>query len=177
MKMIRTLTCALLVALTLAFAGAGGARPASAAPAALITLSGIKYNDVNGDGSRQQNEPGLAGWTIYLDINNNLQLDSGEPSAITDATGVFTITTTINIGQDPVSYMLREVGQPNWVQTEAPPLLTFPPLSYDIKFGNHFMPPPSEVPESDTLWLFGAGGIAMALYLVYRRRTQSVPTA
>lgn len=39
-------------------------------------ITGIKWNDKNVDGVQDANEPGLAGWTIYLDQNNNGVLDS-----------------------------------------------------------------------------------------------------
>jgi len=42
------------------------------------SISGTKWDDLNGDGVRNENEPGLAGWTIYLDDNQNGQLDEGE---------------------------------------------------------------------------------------------------
>ena len=44
---------------------------------------GTKWLDQNGDGARDTNEPGLAGVTIYSDLNNNGRLDRGEPSTIT----------------------------------------------------------------------------------------------
>ena len=53
----------------------------------LGTISGTKWNDLNGDGVQNADEPGLAGWTIYLDENRNGQLDEGEAFTITDAEG------------------------------------------------------------------------------------------
>ena len=43
-------------------------------------VSGLKWDDIDGDGRRDANEPGLAGVTIYWDANNNGQLDPGERS-------------------------------------------------------------------------------------------------
>src|SRR5262249_41877179 len=51
------------------------------------TISGTKFNDLNGDGIRQANEPGLADWVIYIDANNNGVLDADETYTITDANG------------------------------------------------------------------------------------------
>jgi hypothetical protein len=48
-------------------------------------ISGTKWDDLDGDGRRVQGEPGLAGVTIYLDLNNNHQLDAGEPWTVTAA--------------------------------------------------------------------------------------------
>ena len=48
-------------------------------------IHGLKFHDRNRDGVQAQDgsEPGLAGWTIYLDTNNNGALDTGEPSTVT----------------------------------------------------------------------------------------------
>ena len=34
-------------------------------------IRGSKFNDLDGDGQRGAGEPGLEGWTIFLDSNNN----------------------------------------------------------------------------------------------------------
>lgn len=46
------------------------------APTKVGSISGTKWNDENGDQVFNGNEDGLEGWTIYLDLNNNGQLDS-----------------------------------------------------------------------------------------------------
>jgi hypothetical protein len=46
-------------------------------------VSGRKWLDRNGDGKRTEDEPGLAGITIYADLNFNGVLDQGEPQTIT----------------------------------------------------------------------------------------------
>ena len=43
------------------------------------SAEGTKWEDLNGDGIRQDNEPGLSGVTIYADLNNNGRLDRHEP--------------------------------------------------------------------------------------------------
>lgn len=40
------------------------------------SISGEKWNDANGNQIKDTNEDGLGGWIIYLDTNNNGQLDS-----------------------------------------------------------------------------------------------------
>src|SRR3989442_11359281 len=44
------------------------------------TKSGVKFNDLNGNGVKDPGEPGLSGWTIraYVDGNGNGTLDAGE---------------------------------------------------------------------------------------------------
>ncbi len=69
-------------------------------------------------------EPGLAGVTVYLDLNNNGALDPGEPSTITardnlgtpeDETGNFEFT-----GLQAGQYVVRQVVGANWSQTTPP---------------------------------------------------------
>src|SRR5439155_336187 len=75
------------------------------------TVSGTKFNDLNGNGQFDGGEPGLSGWTVYADLNNNGALDGGEPSAVTGAGGTYTLTLA------PGNYTIREVPQSGWVQT------------------------------------------------------------
>ena len=75
------------------------------------TKSGTKFEDLDADGAaRETGEPGLAGWTIYVDYNDNGTFDAAtEPSDVTDADGNYQIT-----GILPGSYKVREVGQSGW---------------------------------------------------------------
>lgn len=56
------------------------------------SINGSVYNDQNGNSTRDANEPGLAGVTIYSDLNLNGALDDAEPSITTDASGDFDLT-------------------------------------------------------------------------------------
>ena len=77
------------------------------------TISGMKFNDLNGNGVRDPNDPGLSGWTVYVDYNNNGVLDSAtEPSALTGPGGTYTI-----LGVTPGVWKVREVGQTGWTNT------------------------------------------------------------
>src|SRR4029078_2835220 len=64
------------------------------------TKSGVKFNDLDGDGVKDAGEPGLAGWTInaYVDANGNGTRDTGENtianSALTGAGGAAPTTPT-----------------------------------------------------------------------------------
>ncbi|MBM4047568.1 MAG: hypothetical protein FJ279_20880, partial [Planctomycetes bacterium] len=75
-------------------------------------ISGVKWNDQDGDGVRDTGEPGLADWTIYLDGNENAQLDPYEPSATTDATGAYAFPNL-----RPGDYRVAEVILQGWTQT------------------------------------------------------------
>ena len=52
----------------------------------------MKFHDLDADGVKDAGEPGLAGWTIYVDYDNDSVLDAGEPSAVTAAGGTYTIS-------------------------------------------------------------------------------------
>jgi hypothetical protein len=108
----------------------GNYRPAS--------IHGQKFEDKNGDGARQEDEPGLNDWTIFLDVNRNEQLDTdaaGEPIEPTATTQDMDIDNDgqINVATErglywfsdvrPGSYEIREVRQPNWRQMLPEPRL------------------------------------------------------
>lgn len=73
--------------------------------APLATIEGTKWNDANGNGQLDFNESGLAGWTIFLDNNNNGILDSatttvsaaGLPLAIPDLGQILSGLTVSNV--------------------------------------------------------------------------------
>lgn len=75
-------------------------------------IRGTKWNDLNGDGTKDGDEPGLAGWNIYLDVNGSGTWDLGEPNVLTDDQGGYGFT-----GLQPGTYVVAEVQQPGWTQT------------------------------------------------------------
>ncbi len=78
-----------------------------------VGMSGTVFEDLTGDGSKSG--PGLADWTVYLDLNNNSALDGDEPTAVTDETGYFVFDNHGSLL--PGSYQIREVVQDGWTQT------------------------------------------------------------
>jgi uncharacterized protein (DUF2141 family) len=80
----------------------------------LGAIYGNKFLDWDGDASALESwwEPKLKGWTFYLDTNNNNQLDSGEPTSVTDNHGYYRFT-SLPAG----TYTVREVQQAGWTQT------------------------------------------------------------
>lgn len=81
-------------------------------PPATGSISGVKFNDLNGNGVRESTEQGLSNWTIYLDRNNNNVFDTGEPTSITSASGEYRFA---NLAAG--AYSVREVLQTGWRQT------------------------------------------------------------
>lgn len=75
-------------------------------------ILGTVWDDVDGDGVFETGEVGLSGWTVYLDQNQNGQLDLGETSTITDNNGDYSF-----IGLLPDTYYVAEVVQNGWEQT------------------------------------------------------------
>lgn len=92
------------------------------------SISGMKWRDINGNGVKDEGEPGLAGWRIFLDLNNDGIFDDGsqedadgqaEPYVITPEDGTYQIS-ELSAG----TYIVREeIDQDNpdisedWVQT------------------------------------------------------------
>ncbi|MBD2578050.1 SdrD B-like domain-containing protein [Oscillatoria sp. FACHB-1406] len=86
-----------------------------------ISLSGYKWNDIDGDGVWDSNETGLANWTIQLDKNNDGTIDA---TTTTDSTGKYTFT---NLG--PGTYKVTEQNQAGWTQTFGTAGYTFTAIS------------------------------------------------
>ena len=77
-------------------------------PASYSTISGTVWNDLNGNGTNDPGEPGLANIELDLvqDVNSNGLAEAGEPvaaSALTDANGNYSFA-----GVTPGSYVVRE---------------------------------------------------------------------
>jgi len=76
------------------------------------SISGYKFNDLDANGVWDENESGLQGWQIFVDLNQNYQFDADEPNDITDENGAYSIT-----GLYPGTYTIAEVSQPDWQQS------------------------------------------------------------
>ncbi len=85
------------------------------------SIHGRKWNDLDGDGQRDPNEPGLPGVTIYVDRNNNGQLDNNERRTVTmednpdtdfDESGLYWLSDL-----RPGEHVIREVVPDGFVQT------------------------------------------------------------
>jgi uncharacterized repeat protein (TIGR01451 family) len=67
--------------------------------------SGVKFHDVNGNGRRDAGEPGLQGWTIWADYDNDGIRATNEPFGITDDEGQYVVN---DIRPPRGRYWLRE---------------------------------------------------------------------
>ncbi|CAA9487014.1 MAG: hypothetical protein AVDCRST_MAG85-1007, partial [uncultured Solirubrobacteraceae bacterium] len=74
------------------------------------TISGTVFEDRDADGgAREDGEGALAGRTVFADLNDDGDLDDGEPSATTDDDGAYAIG-----GLEPGSYAIRLVVPSGW---------------------------------------------------------------
>jgi len=92
------------------------------------TISGTKYEDMDGNGMRDPGVRGLADWTIFLDEDDDATLDwtDGDGDGQWDAGEGEQWTTTLSNGTymftalTPALYHPAEVQQAGWVQTSPP---------------------------------------------------------
>ena len=99
-----------------------------------ITISGHKFLDLNNNGDRDDDEPGLEDWQIFLDADGDGTLDDGERNTLTDADGDYSFT---NLG--PGTYTVREVLQAGWRRTSDNPAAATASSGQnaaDVDFGN-----------------------------------------
>ncbi|MCA9085082.1 MAG: matrixin family metalloprotease, partial [Planctomycetaceae bacterium] len=84
------------------------------------SISGVKFEDLDGDGQRDAGEGPLVGVTIYLDSNDNGVLDTGELSTQTASDGTYQFT-NLPTG----NYSVREVVAAGFIQTSPAPYDAF----------------------------------------------------
>jgi len=85
-------------------------------PVQQSSISGLKFNDDNGNGAQDAGETGLSGLLVFLDANGNNSLDSGEITVTTDNSGNYSFN-NLNAG----TYNVREVQRTGWTQTTTNP--------------------------------------------------------
>ncbi len=77
-------------------------------------IFGTIYEDLDRNGVKSGGENGLPGWTVFLDLNKNSTMDSGEPSAVTNVDGAYRFASVA-----PGTYRVSELVQPGWTPTSA----------------------------------------------------------
>lgn len=89
------------------------------------SITGTKWNDLNGNGGRDClefgiesqfceifSDPTLSGWTIFIDKNEDRQLDEGEQFTTTGSDGSYSLDNLV-----PGTYQVCEVIPSGWNQT------------------------------------------------------------
>ena len=97
----------------------------------LGSISGMKFNDMNGNGVKDAGDNGLSGWTINLTGTDTITGTHVNLSTVTGTNGDFSFT-----GLGNGAYMLSEVQQNGWVNTLAPASVNI--ASGTISTGNNF---------------------------------------
>jgi hypothetical protein len=79
-------------------------------------ITGCKFEDLNQNGYRDGNEPGIQGTPIYIDLNGDGQLQSAtEPNTVSAADGTWSFNNLT-----PGTYKVREVAPAGYFQTTQP---------------------------------------------------------
>lgn len=118
-------------------------------------IHGRKWNDLNGDGVMDPDEPGIQGVVIYVDLNNDGKIGIAEWGAVSDGPqfpgdtdfGYYTIGAGPNGNLRPGTYTVREVYAPGMIQTFPDPqgttlgahvgvVVTRGAITPNINFGN-----------------------------------------
>ncbi|HSV14623.1 MAG TPA: SdrD B-like domain-containing protein, partial [Tepidisphaeraceae bacterium] len=80
------------------------------------SISGFIFEDLNGDGLGEINEPVLPGFDCYLDLNNNGVYDAAsEPRTIAGADGIYAFG-----GLNAGTYVVRQATPAGWTLTGPP---------------------------------------------------------
>jgi hypothetical protein len=115
------------------------------------TVTGVVWNDLDGDGAQEPGEVGLAGWTVFVDLHGDGTLEPDDPQAVTAADGSYAIP-----GVPLGTWNVGEVLQPSWAQTTPPggvysvTLSASSPEADGISFGNQLaMTPTTVVDDAD----------------------------
>lgn len=82
---------------------------------------GMKFDDRDGDGERGPGEPGMGGWMIFADIDDDGVLDVGEPSTVTAPDGQYVL---YGLSTSAIT-KVREVQRAGW-------RLTSPAAGYHV---------------------------------------------
>jgi len=93
-----------------------------------------KYEDLDGDGQRDANEPLLPGWTFHLGVNGSATLTTGPKGSA---------CTLVPVG----AYTMTEQPQADWINTDpagtpAKPYTVVADQVVNLLFGNQYVPPP-----------------------------------
>ncbi len=94
------------------------------------SIGDLVWNDLDGDGVYDAGEPGLAGVTIFLDLNGDTHPSVGEPTATTDGAGAYDIQ-SLAAGTYTVRADTSTVPSGYHLTTHIPPLVVTLAVSED----------------------------------------------
>ncbi len=83
------------------------------------SVSGVLFNDADGNGARSATESALEGWQVYVDQNLNGLLDAGESTVTTGVDGAYSFA-----GLAYGNVTIREVLPASWVATSPASAVT-----------------------------------------------------
>ncbi len=84
------------------------------------SVDGTVYTDTNGNASQDTGEAGVAGRTVFVDVDGTGKPDASNPSAVTDANGNYSIT-----GVPAGTFAVREVLPNGFTLSAAVQTITF----------------------------------------------------
>jgi len=73
------------------------------------TITGLVFNDTNGNGKQDSGEPPLSGISVYLDLDNSGSLTAGDTTVTTDASGIYTFNNLATYQGYYKNYIVAEV--------------------------------------------------------------------
>jgi hypothetical protein len=98
------------------------------------TIRGTIYEDLNQSG-KKTGQPTLAGWTVFIDLKSDRKLDPGDPTTVTNASGVYSF-----VDLQPGTYLILVNPQPGYFQ-ESPStdlVVTIDNTGFDLKIDQDF---------------------------------------
>jgi hypothetical protein len=84
-------------------------------PPDTVAITGTVYEDANANRRRDPGEPGVGGWTVYLDADHDGAFDAGETSATTFAGGEYFLRAPA-----PGRNYVRVIVPDGWTRTATP---------------------------------------------------------
>ncbi|MFM9264713.1 SdrD B-like domain-containing protein [Tychonema sp. BBK16] len=108
-------------------------------------IIGCKYLDLDNDGFRDGDEPGIKNVRIYLDLNGNGQREAGEPNTLTGKNGAWSFNVAAGTYKVREERIRPEVN--NGLRTED---RSIPPLAEPLETNDFIQStPPDNVPALD----------------------------
>jgi hypothetical protein len=71
-----------------------GNEKTTTTPTEVCSLAGYVYTDTNGNGKMDNGETGIAGVTLFIDLNDSGKYVAGDPTAVTNSTGYYAFSFT-----------------------------------------------------------------------------------